>query len=82
MNIYSSARPVLKVDRLIGHLKALDYRYPYHQTIGFLMQRAGFPEQDYGKLKNPGLRFDFYLSHRIESPRYDSEWKLYYPRDL
>ena len=37
----------MAVDRLLVILKKYDYVYPYHQSIGFLMQKAGYPEKSY-----------------------------------
>jgi hypothetical protein len=82
VGIFRKARPVLEIDKIIHVLKALNHIYPYHQAIGFLMQRANFPPRDYLKLKAMGLNFNFYLAHRLERPQYDPQWRLYYPADL
>jgi predicted transcriptional regulator of viral defense system len=82
LKAYVKARERVDVSRLMSTLGQLDYAYPYHQSIGFLMSRAGFDRSDIEKLKAPGLRYDFYLAHGMTNASYDPDWKLYYPRDI
>ena len=56
--------------------------YPYHQTIGFYLQRAGYEESRWRRLKDLGLKFDFYLAHGLRDPEYDAEWRLFFPKGL
>ena len=42
----------------LATLKRLDYN-PYHQAIGFYMERAGFDDSTCDKLRRLGLKFDF-----------------------
>ena len=67
---------------LLSILKKLDYVYPYHQAVGFYMQRAGFTKSQYKGLKNIGLNFDFYLAYSLKDKQYDPEWRLYFPKGL
>ena len=63
-------------------LKKLDYVYPYHQAIGFYMERAGYKPAQLERLRSMGLDFDFYLTHGMREPEYSKEWRLYHPRGL
>jgi len=72
----------VSIDRLVAILNKLDYLYPYHQSIGFLMQKTGYPEKKYAKLRELGLNYDFYLSHGLQQPNYSDEWRVFYPRNL
>jgi hypothetical protein len=80
LEAYRNAKDRLSVGTLIATLKKLDYVYPFHQAIGFYMQRAGFEEQRYNRLKKLGMKFDFYLAHDIRQKAYDPEWKVSYPK--
>jgi hypothetical protein len=82
LNAYLKAKPNVDVNRLVHTLEQLDYAYPYHQAIGFLMARAGFERSKYELFKKPGLKYDFYLMYGMTKPFYDPDWKLYYPREL
>jgi predicted transcriptional regulator of viral defense system len=77
---YRAARERMSVDRLISRLKTLDYVYPYHQAIGYLMQKADYPEKSFNKLRAIGLNYDFYLAHGIQEPAYSKEWRLFHPK--
>jgi len=78
---YRAAKDRMSIDRLISTLEALDYVYPYHQAIGFLMQKAGYPEKNFNQLRAKRLDYDFYLTHEMKTPAYSKEWRLYHPKD-
>ena len=54
LEAYRRASEALTVSRLIDTLRKLDYVYPYHQAIGFYMERAGFPTKQLAPLKALG----------------------------
>jgi hypothetical protein len=77
---YRSAMNRVSVNALTATLKKLDYVYPYHQAIGFYLQRAGYDQKRWGRLKNLGLNFNFYLSHGLKDKEFDPEWRLFFPK--
>jgi hypothetical protein len=82
LDAYKAAREHVSVNTLIATLKKLNYVYPYHQVIGFYMQRAGYEDKRYERLKNLGLNFDFYLTYGMKQPEFDQQWRLRYPKGL
>lgn len=80
LNAYRGARGRVSVATLIATLKKLNYLYPYHQAIGFYMQRAGYDAKLYDRLKKLGLKNDFYLAHDMRDKLYNEEWRLHYPK--
>jgi predicted transcriptional regulator of viral defense system len=80
--VYGESACKVDIDHMIELLKTLDYAYPYHQSIGFLLERAGRPEADCSKLRKIGTVFDFYLDYGLKQPAYNRKWRLYYPRSL
>ena len=81
---YRGAKDRVSINTVIAVLKQLNYSYPYHQAIGFYMTKAGFPATQVAKLKELGLKFDFYLDYSIPEKQreYDAEWRLFYPKGL
>jgi len=76
------AKARVSMEKLLQILDQLDYLYPYAQAIGFLAQRAGFPEADLRPLQNRTTSLKFYLVHGMKNPAYDETWRIYHPRDL
>jgi predicted transcriptional regulator of viral defense system len=82
LKVYRAAKNRVSAERLLATLTALDYAYPYHQSIGFLMEKAGYPEAACEPFRALGLQHDFYLAHRMEDKAYSSEWHLHYPANF
>ncbi len=79
---YKLAKDRVSVNTLIAVLRKLGYIYPYHQVIGFYMQRAGYEEKRYQRLRSPGLNFDFYAAYGMKDSEFSREWRLHYPKGL
>ena len=80
LEAFRRAKENISVNTLVATLKKLNYLYPYHQPIGFYMERAGYDESQYSKLLKLGADFDFYLAHALPaSKKYDEKWRLFYP---
>ncbi len=66
----------------IATLQKLDHVYPYHQAIGFYMERAGYPSKHLARLQAIGMDLDFYLAHNMHGMSYSASWRLFYPEGL
>ncbi len=82
LSAFVAARSALSVPSIVAALKALQYIYPYHQALGFYLQRAGLPAAALAPLKKFPIDFNFYLANRIAAPTLDREWRVYYPPEL
>ncbi|MGA8409983.1 MAG: hypothetical protein WB680_22620 [Candidatus Acidiferrales bacterium] len=82
LQAYKSAKDKMSVNVLLAHLKKLDYMYPFHQAIGFYMQKAGYETDRLERLKALPIKFDFYLAHDIGEKAYDPSWRLFFPKGL
>jgi len=80
LEAYRRAQPDMSTSILLATLKKLDYIYPYHQAIGFYMQRAGYKPEQYERLRGLGLNHDFYLAHGLREREFDSAWRLHFPK--
>lgn len=83
LNCYKLARERISIENLIRTLKKLAFVYPYHQAIGFLLEKSGvYNQNEIDEFKNLGLKYDFYLEREMSEKKYSKEWKLYYPKFL
>lgn len=82
LEAYRRAHRQVSVPKLVDTLKELDYVYPFHQAIGFYMERAGFAAKQLALLKAQGTNWDFYVAHSIRNPVFNREWRIHHPKDL
>jgi predicted transcriptional regulator of viral defense system len=80
LEAYRRAKGRASVATLLATLRRLNYVYPYHQVIGFYLERAGFESRQYERLRELGFQYDFYLTYGIRDREYDSSWRLFYPK--
>jgi hypothetical protein len=79
---YRAAKDRMSFNTLLATLRRLSYVYPYHQAIGFYMERAGYDQAKLDRLKELGLNFDFYLVNRVANPKYSPTWRIHYPEGM
>lgn len=77
---FERAKDRVSTNVLLATLKKLDYVYPYHQAIGFYMDRAGFSAEALDLVARIGFEFDFYLAHGTDNVAYDDRWRLFHPQ--
>jgi predicted transcriptional regulator of viral defense system len=82
LNSYMVAKSRASISTLIATYRKLEYVYPYHQAIGFYMERAGFPESALERIRKLGSEYNFYLDYKMSKPKFDSTWRIYYPDSL
>jgi len=80
LDAFRAARTRMSTGKLKGLLKKLDYVYPYHQAIGFYMERAGYGEKLCDQLREFGLTYDFFLANGLAETDYSDRWRLFYPK--
>ncbi len=80
---FRNARNMLNMTKLIKIYMQLDFVYPYSQSIGFFLDRAGMPKQAAIIYKKFPPERNFYVDHDAKSSWiYNEKWKLYYPAGL
>ncbi len=83
LDIYRRASAKISPDNLVETLVTLNYTYPYHQVIGYYLEKAGVYEKSAAEwFLEFGLEYDFYLTHQMNEPTYSAKWRLYYPKNL
>jgi predicted transcriptional regulator of viral defense system len=80
LKAYENARENISVNKLNAMLSRLDFAYPYHQAIGFYMEKAGYRDNLLNLLKKRGFQYDFYLTYAMQETEYSETWKIYYPK--
>jgi predicted transcriptional regulator of viral defense system len=80
LKAYRNAKDIASVNRLQAMLQKLSYTYPYHQAIGFYLERAGYKHVQLDLLRRFPMDFDFYLTHQTKEKEYVKEWRLFIPK--
>ena len=77
---FELAKGRVSINALSAMLKQLAYAYPYHQAIGYYMERAGYTQTQLDLLRRLTRKFDFYLTHEMVEAVYVEAWSLYVPK--
>ena len=81
LEAFRLARERVSVNKLVGMLKKIDYVYPYHQAIGFYLEKAGgYRDSQIALLKEIEQAYDFYLAYQMKEMDYSSRWRLFFPK--
>jgi len=81
LEAFRLARERVSVNKLVGMLKKIDYLDPYHQAIGFCLEKAGgYRDSQIALLKEIEQAYDFYLTYQMKDKDYSSRWRLFFPK--
>ncbi len=71
----------MSVKRLSEVYENLEYIYPYHQAIGFYLEKSGaYGKAEIGIFEKYEKKVRFYLDYQMKKPLYSEKWNLFYPR--
>lgn len=79
LEAYKNAKKEVNLKKLNQYLEDLDYIYPYHQLVGFYLQKAGIEQKLLKSFSDRISKFNFYLTYNMSNKKYDKMWKIYYP---
>jgi len=82
LHAFAQARGRVKIARLMNYLTTLNYVYPYHQALGWYMEKAGFTAQETKKLRMMPRPRRFYLAHKMMKTEFDEAWQIFVPSNL
>ncbi len=82
LDIYKNAVEKVSINKLVAILNNIDFIYPYHQAIGFYLERAGIESKKLDQLRKKKMEFDFYLAYDMQEKEYSQNWKIYYPKGM
>jgi predicted transcriptional regulator of viral defense system len=77
---YELAMGKVSVEKLVRMLRKLVYTYPYHQAIGYYLERAEYEPSQVKLLHELPMEFDFYLTHQMSQTDYVKKWRLFVPK--
>ncbi|OGI04802.1 MAG: hypothetical protein A2Y25_04230 [Candidatus Melainabacteria bacterium GWF2_37_15] len=84
LNAYKSAKGRFSVEKMANMLKNINFRYPYHQVIGYYLEKAGYKEKEYQLFRDFGIEYKFFVVRNIDDKNRDfnDKWNLYVPKSL
>jgi predicted transcriptional regulator of viral defense system len=83
LKAYKLAYRKVSVNKLSAILAKLNYIYPYHQAIGFYLDKAGvYKDSQISLIQKFDTKYDFYLTHQMKDTDYSKKWRLFFPKGL
>lgn len=76
---FENAKGKLAVNKVSAMLRQMKFGYPYHQAIGYYLERAGYKDSLVEIFRRQPMIYDFYLAHGLKRTSYCKDWRLYIP---
>lgn len=78
LKAFESAKGRLNTDILYEHYSKMNFTYPYHQALGYYLERSGHVESQFEPFLKYEQEFDFYLDYKIKNKSYNKKWRIYF----
>jgi hypothetical protein len=76
---FENAKSKASVNAMAAMLKRMSFAYPYHQALGYYLEKSGYKPAAVELLRTLPMERDFYLGHGLGKTSYSSRWRLYVP---
>jgi len=80
LDAFKKAKGKFSVNKLKAMLKKMNHIYPYHQTIGFYLEKAGYEERLIKLFEDFKIKYNFYLTYKMKQKDFNDRWKLFFPK--
>lgn len=80
LEAFEIARDIVDIEKINEYLEKLNYIYPYHQLIGFYMDKAGYNKKNIDDIFLKNIVNNFYLTYNMSNKEFDTKWKIYFPK--
>jgi predicted transcriptional regulator of viral defense system len=80
LEAFESAREIVDIEKVNEYLVKLNYIYPYHQVIGFYMDKAGYNKKIVNNIFLKNIVNNFFLTYNMSNKEFDTKWKIYFPK--
>ena len=74
---FENAKDQLSVNTMAAMLKRMRFGYPYHQAVGYYLERAGYKVTLLDLFRKQPMERDFYLTHGAGKTVYNHHWRLH-----
>ncbi len=82
LEAYKKAQKGLSVNKLLAYLRKMNFTYPYHQAIGFYLEKSGYDNYQISLVEKLDKNYKFYLTYNMDDPLFSDKWRLFYPQHL
>jgi hypothetical protein len=82
LEAFRRSAKLLSLNKLAATLKKMSFVYPYAQSMGFYLERAGYQSSRLELFRERSPEFDFYLTYAMDKTEYSSRWRIHFPAGL
>ncbi|MEK4145495.1 hypothetical protein NST48_31585, partial [Paenibacillus sp. FSL M7-0547] len=80
LEAFKKAHNSLNISQLLETLKKMNFKYPYHQVIGFYLERAGYDDSILQLVRQfDQINYCLSLDYMLDLSYFSSSWNVYYP---
>lgn len=76
---FELAKNEVSINKLVAMLRKRNFTYPYHQAIGYYLERAAYKSSQIDLIRRIPIEYDFHLMHEMSETRYVRDWRLFVP---
>jgi predicted transcriptional regulator of viral defense system len=80
LEAFVRAKGLVNIEKMYLMLKSLNYVYPYHQAIGYYLERANYTTSQLSMFEQLPMKFEFYLDYAMSETVFVERWKLHVPK--
>ena len=77
---FERSKDRVSVNTMAAMLRRMRFSYPYHQVIGYYLERAEYKSSLVDLFRREKMDRDFYLTHGMKETSYISRWRVRVPK--